>query len=305
MWFKKLMLYRLVSPWAMTLEKLREQLQRGPFAPVTGSTPMSRGWIAPRADGDLVYAANGHWLLRLQTETRLLPTEVVNAEVTKRAEKEAELQGFPPGRKALRELRERVTEELMPTAFTVRRSTHVWIDPKNGWFVVDAGVPTKADAVVEHLRCCLDLFPLAPLRTRLSPQSAMADWLAGGNAPAGFTVDRDCELKSVAEEKAAVAFKRHPLGDEVGDEIKAHLSAGKLPTHLALTWDDRISFVLTDNLVIKRLSFLDLLKEEADQNAETADDQFAADFAIMTGELSRFLPHLLNALGGELREEVA
>ena len=305
MWFKNLMLYRLVSPWAMTLEKLVEQLQRGLFAPVAGSTPVSRGWIAPRADSGLVYAANGHWLLRLQTETRLLPAEVVNTEVTKRAEKEAELQGFPPGRKALRELRERVTEELLPTAFTVRRSTHVWIDPKNGWFVVDAGVPGKAEAVTEHLRCCLDLFPLAPLRTQLSPQSAMADWLAGGDTPTGFTVDRDCELQARAEEKAAVAFKRHPLGDEVGDEIKAHLAAGKLPVRLALTWDDRISFVLTENMVIKRLSFLDLLKEEAEQNAETAADQFAADFAIMTGELSRFLPHLVNALGGELREEVA
>lgn len=302
MWFKNLRLYRLVSPWAMTLEKLVEQLQRGLFVPVAGSAAVSRGWISPLADSGLVYAANGHWLLRLQTESRLLPAAVINAEVTKRAEKEAELQGFPPGRKALRELHMRVTEELLPTAFTVRSSTHVWVDPKNGWFVVDAGVPSKAEAVVEHLRSCLDLFPLAPLRTQLSPQSAMAGWLAGGDTPAGFTVDRDCELKSAGEEKAAVAFKRHPLGDEVGDEIKAHLAAGKLPTHLALTWDDRLSFVLTENMVIKRLSFLDLLKEEADQNAETAADQFAADFAIMTGELSRFLPHLVAALGGEQRE---
>ncbi len=302
MWFKNLMLYRLVSPWAMTLEKLIEQLLRGEFCSVAGKEPMSRGWIAPAADSDLVYAANGHWLLRLQTESRLLPAEVINAEVAKRAAKEAELQGYPPGRKALRELRDRVTEELLPTAFTVRRSTHAWVDPKNGWFVVDAGVPAKAESLVEHLRYCLDDFPLMSLHTRLSPQSAMADWLARGEAPPGFTVDRDCELKSVAEEHAAVAFKRHPLGDDVGTEIKAHLAAGKLPTHLALTWDDRVSFVLNDKLVIKRLSFLNLVKEEADQHAETAADQFAADFAIMTGELGRFLPHLVEALGGEARD---
>lgn len=303
MWFKNLQIYRLPAPWAITLDKLVEQLQRGEFFPTSGATPMSRGWISPRADGDLVYAANGHWLLRLQTETRLLPSEVITAEVTKRAAKVSDLQGYPPGRKQLKEMRERVTEELLPTAFAVRRSTFAWVDPTNGWFVIDAGVPAKADALIEHLRHCLDEFPLKSLHTRLSPQSAMADWLAGGEAPAGFTVDRDCELKSCAEEKAAVAFKRHPLGDEVGDEIKTHLAAGKLPTHLALTWDDRISFVLTDKAIVKRLSFLSLCKEEADQHAETADDQFAADFAIMVGEFSRFLPHLVNVLGGEQVEQ--
>lgn len=193
----------------------------------------------------------------------------------------------------------------MPRAFTRRRSTFVWIDPQNGWFVVDAGSPGKAEEVIEHLRFCLDDFPLQPLHTQLSPQSAMADWLAGGEAPHGFTIDRDCELKAVGEEKSAVRYVRHPLGDEVHAEIKAHLAAGKLPTKLALTWDDRISFVLGEKMEVKRLAFLDLLKEEAEKNAEHADEQFDADFALMTGELTRFLPVLIEALGGEKVEAVA
>jgi recombination associated protein RdgC len=129
----------------------------------------------------------------------------------------------------------------------------------------------------------------------------MADWLAGGDAPAGFTIDRDCELKAVGEEKAAVRYVRHALdGDEIGGEIKAHLASGKLPTRLALTWDDRISFILTEKLEIKRLAFLDLLKEQAEKTAEHADEQFDADFALMTGEIARFLPQIVEALGGEV-----
>jgi recombination associated protein RdgC len=226
---------------------------------------MSRGWVAPRKDGALIYSSNNQWLIALAVEQRLLPSSVINDETKERAEQITEQQGYAPGRKQMKEIKERIVEELMPRAFTKKRTTFIWIDPKNGWFCVDAGSPAKAEEVIEHLRHCLDEFPLKPLHTQLSPQSAMADWLAGGDAPAGFTVDRDCELKAMGDEKSAVRYVRHPLGDEVGAEIKSHLAAGKLPTRLALTWDERISFVLTEKLEIKRLAFLDMLKEEAEK----------------------------------------
>ena len=124
----------------------------------------------------------------------------------------------------------------------------------------------------------------------------MTDWLVSGEAPADFTVDRDCELRSPLEEKATVRYVRHPLD---GTEIREHIVAGKVPTRLALTWKDRLSFVLTDKLEIKRLAFLDIIKEEAETQAETAAEQFDADFTLMTGELARFLPDLVAALGGE------
>lgn len=300
MWFKNLQIYRLHAGWNISIAELNEQLARGAFEKCPSNQPMSRGWIQPRQDGMLTYSNNGQILIALQVEERILPSSVVNDEVRERADKLEEEQGFKPGRKAMRELKERVTEELMPRAFTKKRTAFVWIDQTNGWFVVDAGSQAKAEEVIEQLRHCLDVFPLKPLHTQISPMSAMADWLAGGDAPQGFTIDRDCELKACGEEKAVVAFKRHPLGDEVHAEIKSHLAAGKLPTKLALTWDDRISFVLGEKLEIKRLAFLDLLKEEAEKNAKHADEQFDADFALMTGELVRFLPQLIEALGGEV-----
>lgn len=190
----------------------------------------------------------------------------------------------------------------MPRTLTKQQTTFAWLDLNNGMLAIDASTEGKAEALIEHLRVCLDEFPLKPLHTNVSPQSAMADWLASGEAPHGFTIDRDCELKSVGEEKATVRYVHHPLGDEVHDEIKSHLAAGKLPTKLALTWDDRVSFVLTDGMHIKRLAFLDLVKEEAEKNAEHADEQFDADFALMTGELSRAITHVIYALGGEVKE---
>ena len=70
-------------------------------------------------------------------------------------------------------------------------------------------------------------------------------------------------------------------------------------TRLAMTWNDRISFVLNDNLQLKRISFLDILKEQADAQAENEDERFELDFTLMTGEIARLLDDLLEALGGE------
>lgn len=300
MWFNNLQLYRI--DLSLDLADFEEQLSRGLYAGCGTHQATARGWIAPTGGpcAPLVYSQGHQFLIALRSDQRLLPGDVVQTEVAARTEALAKEMGYQPGRKALRELKERVIEELLPKAFVRSRITHAWIDAEDGWLAINTSSPVKAEEVIGHLRKCLDEFPLKPLHTMKSPTSAMADWLAAEEAPFGFTIDRDCELQALGEEKAQVSFKRHPLQDEWAAEIKSHLAAGKLPAKLALTWDDRISFVLTEKLELKRLAFLDLLKEQAEKDAETADDQFDADFALMTGELRRLLPQVVDALGGEV-----
>lgn len=303
MWFKNAAVYRLPSPWDVSRDELESQLRKGQYAPPGNQEPSSRGWVSPREDDQLVYSVDGQWLLRLQMTKRMLPTSVINEEAKKRGKALAEQRGHPPGRKEMRELKERVMEELMPRAFPKHEYLSIWIDPKDGWFVIDTSSPAKADEAIEQLRLCLDPFPLKTVLTALSPSSAMANWLTSGEPPAGFTIDRDCELKAASEEKSSVKYARHPLEGSIADEIKGHLAAGKLPSQLALTWDDRLSFVLHEKCLLKRLSFLDIIKESADANPETAEEIFEVDFTLMTGEMRRLLPNLFDALGGELENE--
>ena len=147
------------------------------------------------------------------------------------------------------------------------------------------------------LRHSLDTFPLAMLRTVRSPMSAMADWLAGG-APEGFTLDQDFALQSISEDKARATFKGHELEST---HIAELLEAGNLPTKLAMTFDDRISFVLTENGALKRIDFLDVIRDQAKADEhEDAQSIFDAEFALMTGELLRLLQAVVAAMGGEL-----
>ena len=136
-----------------------------------------------------------------------------------------------------------------------------------------------------------------PLNTHTSSAVAMADWLATQAPPVGFTIDRECELKSPDESKAVVRYSRHPLDIE---EVSAHITSGKVPTKLALTWMDRVSFVLTDTLQIKKIAFLDGVFDGTSQSNDAVEDGFDADTAIATGELRQLIPELLTALGGEM-----
>ena len=121
----------------------------------------------------------------------------------------------------------------------------------------------------------------------------MASWLITQESPAGFSVDRECELKAADESKSVVRYVRHPLDT---DEVKQHVEGGKLPTRLAMTWEGRVSFSLTEALQLKKVTFLDVVFEAT---STEKDEGFDADVALATGELQKLLPDLITALGGE------
>ncbi|HEY8608643.1 MAG TPA: recombination-associated protein RdgC [Noviherbaspirillum sp.] len=302
MWFKNLQLYRLIAPWTWTAEQLEEKLAPQSFASCASGDMQSQGWLSPRDNGMLVHTVNRQLLLQLGVEKKLLPASVINQVTKARAAELEEQQGFKPGRKQMKELKEQVTEELLPRAFSVRRTTRVWIDPVNGWMAVDAASPAKADEVFKLLLKSLDTLPFASLRTARSPLSAMTDWLAADEAPGGFTVDQDTELRASGEGKATVRYVRHTLEAE---DVQRHIAAGKQCTRLAMTWNDRISFVLTEALAVKRVAPLDVLKENADGATMNDDERFDTDFALMTGELAKLVADLVLALGGEEAQKKA
>ena len=301
MWFKNLQIYRLPAPWAITSEQLESSLAAHEFTACTSLDMQSQGWISPRDNGLLVHSVNRQMLILLATEKKLLPATVINQVAKERAAEIEEQQGFQPGRKQMRDIKQQVADELLPRAFGIRRNTWTWIDPVNGWLVVDAASPSKADDVLKLLLKSIDKLPLENLRVERSPLAAMTDWLAADEAPRGFSVDQDTELRASGEGKATVRYVNHTLE---ADDVRRHIKAGKQCTRLALTWADRISFVLTESLAIKRVAPLDLLKE-TDASTRNDDERFDSDFALMSAELARLLADLVDALGGEKRDEKA
>lgn len=294
--FKNVIMYRVGPGWSASVTQMEEGLDAARFVPCGASQEKSIGWVEPRgeAHGPLVESVGGQLILKLKIETRALPSSVVNRKAEERVAHIEATTGRKPGKKETREIKDDIKLELLPMAFSKESSVSVWLDPQARLLVIDAGSQARADEVVTMLVKSLPGLAVALIDTKVSPTAAMSEWLITQEPPAGFTVDRECELKAADESKAVVRYTRHPLDTE---EVKQYVESGKLPTRLALTWDSRVSFVLTEGLQLKKLAFLDVVFEGASTGK---DDGFDADTTIATGELRKLLPDLLEALGGEM-----
>ena len=289
------MLYRIGADWSPTIAQVEAGLGRARFMACGATQEKSSGWTEPRGEkhGALVEAVGGQWILKFMIETRMLPASVVRREVEQRALQIEAKTGRKPGKKHAKEIREEVVRELLPKAFTRQAAITVWIDPKARLLAIDTTTQAKADEVMTSLFRSLDRFAATLLQTATSPATGMALWLTESSAPGRFDLDRECELKSTDDMQSAVKYSRHLL-DLV--EIRQHVEGGKLPTRLAMSFDGRVSFVLTETLQIKKIRFLDgVFKKGPDDD----EDRFDADVAIATGEMGKLIPDLIFVLGGE------
>jgi recombination associated protein RdgC len=305
--FKTASFFRIATDFVMPpLDAFEEALQATRFVPCGATQAESNGWVPPRGPKSIsmLESIGGQIILKLCTERRPLPASAVKAAVDEMIEKYKEETGQERvGSKIKKEFKEQAIFELLPRAFTKRSTTLLWLDPVNHFLVVDTGSLSGADKIVTFLIEALSEIPgslpglgVKPVLTTMSATASMAHWLSSREAPVGFTVDRDCELKMPDDQKSTVRYSRHTL--EI-DEVAEHIAAGKVPTQLALTWSDRISFVLTETAQVKKLKLLDVVLDGV-QDGGKDDDGFDTDAAILTGELTAMLPDLIEALGSEI-----
>lgn len=294
--FKNITLYRITAGLPFDEHTNAGLQQDYDFVPCSATQEKSVGWVPPRGheNGALLESVAGQWILKLMVESKTLPADVVKRKVAEEVAKIEVSTGRKPGKKERREISEDARLSLLPMAFTKQVATLVWIDPTTNLLAIDSASQGKLDEVISALVTNIYGLSLQMIQTVISPSSAMAQWLIEKEGPYSFTVDRECELKACDESKAVVKYGRHPLDI---DEVAQHIAQGKIPTRLALTYDDRVSFVLADAGSLKKIALLDCT---VDCGMTLENDAFDADVAITTGELKKLIPELLGALGGEL-----
>lgn len=302
MWFKNLQLFRFTRPFEHDAVSLEKMMTNFIFTPCGNQDMHKFGWISPLGRHAEVYVheAEGQLLLCAQKEEKLLPATVIKDALEEKVEAIEAEQKRALKKKEKEALKEEIMHTLLPRAFSRTSRTFMWINPKENYLVVDAGSAKKADDILSLLRKCTGSLPVVPFALKNPPEITMTDWLNSGDLPNNFVLEDEAELRSALEHGGIIRCKEQEL---VSDEIKAHLLADKLVTKLALNWNETVSFMLSDDLSLKRLKFSEELREQNDDVvSETEAARHDADFVLMTGELGKFIPDLIDALGGEKSE---
>lgn len=298
MLFRNVVLYRLPADWSLPAANLEDTLAARPLRPCGAFEMETRGFVTLGPEERFLYTQGPHHLMMLGSNRKLLPASIVNQEAKARAAEQAKEQGHPVGRRQMKEIRARVDDELRARALTRRTTTAAWLDAGRRWLAINAAARGRAEGLAETLRDTLGSLPVLPVEAPEAPTAAFATWLTRGDPPGRFAIGEDVELKAfdnrAADNRGAtIRYVRHPLD---GKDVRDHLATGMLPTRLGLVWNERISFVLHQDLRITGLRFLDVYKDD-NAKGEDAAEQFAIDFALMTGEVSQLLDELMTALG--------
>lgn len=300
MWFKQLTIYPLNKDKLPDLEMLANKLQEAAFKPCMGLDWDSIGFSSPVSfSPEMVFPAQNTWRIALKKEEKVLPAAVVRDILDEKINEIREIEGRNVGRKEKIELKEKITDDLLPRAFTKSSKTEAIIDSQYGFLLINQANSNRAEMLLTKLRDALSGLEAKLPRTQQSPGSLMTEWLLQSSAAGHFELDSDCELKGLGDAAPVVRISHQDL---TAEEVVNLVKNGKIVTQLGLCWQDRVRFVLTQDFTLKRIQFLDVVQEEA---AGQGDDMQSITFAsqiLMAEALGELLSELVHHLGGWLPE---
>jgi len=299
-YFKQLSLYILNKDKMPDLAILAEKLQEVAFVPCMGLDWDSVGFANPVPFGsNIVFPAQNTWRIALKKEEKVLPAAVVRDILDEKINEIRETERRNVGRKEKLELKETITDDLLPRAFTKSSKTEAIIDAKYGFLLINQASSVRAEILLTKLREALGGLKAKQPRTQQSPGNLITEWLLRGSAAGHFELDCDCELMGFGDAAPVVRISRHDLTVE---EINHLLRSGKIVTQLGLSWRDRVRFVLTQNFTLKRIQFLDLIQEEAASQGDDIESLTFASQILMAEALSELITELIDHLGGLIPE---
>ncbi|WP_037585293.1 recombination-associated protein RdgC [Stenoxybacter acetivorans] len=296
MWFKQLSIYPLNKETLPALAVITDKLAKAAFTPCLGLDWDSSGF-APSAPfgSEMVFAAQNTWRIALKKEEKVLPSAVIRDVLDDRIANIQAAEARSLGRKEKQELKEQITDDLLPRAFTKSSRIEAIIDTDNGLLLINQANANKAETLLTQLRDALGGLDARLPDTKQSPGSVMTHWLFHGAAAGGFELDSDCELKGLGDSAATVRMSKQDL---LAEEVVNHIKSGKTVTQLGLCWQERVRFVLTDTWTLKRIQFLDVLQEEAANHGDDPESLLFASQILMTETLSGLIAELAVHLGG-------
>lgn len=300
MWFKNLIIHRFTESFDISPEELHDTLTRAAFTPCGSQDLTSYGWTSPmgRHSDLLVHSSNGMMLICARKEEKILPASVIKEFVDEKALAIEEEQMRKVRKKERDEIRDEIMMDLTPKAFSRSSRTFALIAPQHNLLIVDSSSIKKAEELTSYLRKTLGSLPIRFPGIKQSPTDVFTRWIAEQDTPPETVeIGMDCELRDPGDEGGIIRCRKQDLSSQ---EVKAHIEAGKQVTKLAMEWDEKLSFALSEDLTVRSIKYGDSLLEQMEDSAdEDFATKFDAEFTLMGMEICEFIPHLFDLFGGE------
>lgn len=215
-----------------------------PGSPPAGEAPKRAFWVE-----DAI-------LLAMGTETRMLPSSVLNKALGDKLAAIEKTEGRKPGGRARKAIKEQLVHEMLPKAFVKPSTALGFIDLKLGLIGVDTSSRKVAESFVSLLRTTLGSMPALPLQAGRSVPGWFRQMLdPDGPIDRNFATGERATFKSVSGGEGTVRITNELLVPN--ETVDSCLERGLQPTKLQLHLGDHVAFELNEALTLSGIKLMD------------------------------------------------
>ena len=293
LWFKNAIIYQLNNDNLLNKQTIENALKSTSFSPCGNLDTSKMGWVSPYNDNnldDFIIDMQGHLLLRIKKETKILPAPVIKQALNEKIDKQEKALSRKLSKNEKATLKDEVMIDLMPRAFSKYNYYWLWIDTQNKRIIIDCSSFKLAEDILAILRKELGALALTPLSIEKPLENIMTTWVKEKLSFPPFILGDEAELKDPLEGNGIISCKNQ---DITSDEMLVHLDSGKWISKLKIVDERGINFIINPDLTLKKIKFDSvILDENEDIGSDEFDKRLEADFYIMANTLSNSINDL-------------
>ncbi len=286
--FRNATLFRIDGDWPKSDAEVSARLAKSAFKPCGPLTERSSGWVPidPDNDESLARRVHGADLLKLRSQSRVLPAAAINEELEVRVEEYRARVQEKPSASEKRRLKAETRDELLPKAMLKSDRIQGFVDVKERLLAVDAAQNAAVERFLLHLRSPFDQIGFHPLQFK-EPAGDVLHRIFFGNAPSQFALGRECRMQDAGDARSIVRWSDFDLDDK---SIQEHVAHGMRLTHLGIVYDNVLSCVVSEDGVLSKMKLLGTDDEGNDDGDPLT--RMDAEFVMLTGTLRNLLKDL-------------
>lgn len=294
LWFKNAIVYEINKDTLLNKQAIEQAVNALPFTPCGKTDNTKSGWISPYgedSDNPLLIDLNGHLLLRLKKEIKILPSSVIKQALNEKIAKQEEILKRKLKKTEKINLKDEVYIDLLPRAFSKYQYYWLWIDTQQKRIIIDTSNFKQAEEILAILRKELGVLAVIPFTTETPLEKILTKWVRDSLHFSALLTGDEIELQDALENNCTVKCKNQEVNS---NEVFVHIDSGKQVCKLKLINEQNLSFILHRDCTIKRIKFDSaILDKNEDFTPEETEKRLEADFIIMAQALSETLDSLV------------